>query len=222
MVGWEDWNYKDGQESGEAWSKPWGGSENQWKVQVLPRISSFIPTSTILEIAPGYGRWTKFLIQQCDHLIGVDINKYTVEDCKEKFKDHSAEFYVNDGSSLGMVIDNTIDFCFSFDSMVHVNEEVLRSYINQLRSKLKRDGIGFIHHSNQNSQGGRIESVGPRLVKELVEQSGMRCLTQESIPWHGGFKDCITVFTKHGSSWPNRYLYIESSSDNFLTGLYQK
>ena len=46
---------------GEEWSSLWGNSEAQWLGSILPRVHAFIPTGTILEIGPGYGRWTAYL-----------------------------------------------------------------------------------------------------------------------------------------------------------------
>jgi hypothetical protein len=47
-----------------------------------------------------------------------------------------------------MVPDDSIDFVFSFDSLVHAEADVMQAYLNQLVRKLKLNGVGFIHHSN--------------------------------------------------------------------------
>jgi hypothetical protein len=52
-------------QQGEEWSSAWGGSEAQWLGAIFPRIRAFIPTDSILEIAPGFGRWTNFLKRWC-------------------------------------------------------------------------------------------------------------------------------------------------------------
>ena len=49
--------------AGEKWSQAWGGSLNQWLTTIYPRIYRFIPATTLMEIAPGYGRWTQYLIK---------------------------------------------------------------------------------------------------------------------------------------------------------------
>ena len=50
------WNQDhDWTQQGEEWSEVWGGSEAQWFGAILPRIHAFVPTGTILEIAPGFG-----------------------------------------------------------------------------------------------------------------------------------------------------------------------
>jgi hypothetical protein len=55
---------------------------------------------------------------------------------------------VNDGRSLDMIEDESIDFVFSFDSLVHADSGTVRSYMLQIARKLRFSGTGFIHHSN--------------------------------------------------------------------------
>ena len=40
-------------EAGEEWSRHWGSARMQWYGSLLPRICAFVPTDTILEIAPN-------------------------------------------------------------------------------------------------------------------------------------------------------------------------
>lgn len=139
-----DWN-----KAGEEWSTNWGTSYMQWYGTILPRIRAFLPARTILEIAPGFGRWTEFLKEFCANLIVVDLSKKCIKACQERFSSCSHITYcVNDGRSLDMIPNNTIDFIFSFDSLVHAEDIVISDYISQFPRKLKQNGIAFIHHSN--------------------------------------------------------------------------
>src|SRR5215831_17264284 len=72
-------------QSGEEWSKAWGGARMQWYGSILPRISAFLPADTILEVAPGYGRWTAFLKDLCKHLIIVDLSQSCIDRCRQRF-----------------------------------------------------------------------------------------------------------------------------------------
>ena len=144
------WGKADGwKDDGDKWSVKWGGTELEWSTSIFPRIRQFVPASTILEIAPGFGRWTQFLKGFCQQLIAVDVSPACIERCKERFaSDPQVHCYVNDGKSLAMVEDASIDFAFSFDSLVHVEADVIAAYLNQLGKKLKPGGIAFLHHSN--------------------------------------------------------------------------
>jgi ubiquinone/menaquinone biosynthesis C-methylase UbiE len=103
----------------------------------------------VLEIAPGFGRWTAYLKELCDRLIVVDLSAHCIDACRRRFaRDSHIEYHVNDGTSLEVVEDDSIDFAFSFDSLVHVEHDVISAYISQLARKLKPDGVAFLHHSN--------------------------------------------------------------------------
>jgi SAM-dependent methyltransferase len=143
---------------GDEWSRPWGNAEQHWFSSILPRIHRLLPAPTILEIAPGYGRWTSFLRRLCDRLIVVDLSPNCIEGCKKRFsQDTHIEYHVNDGSSLEMVPDASVDLVFSYDSLVHVEADVIRRYLDQLARKLTPEGAGFIHHSNAGSYQARLE-----------------------------------------------------------------
>ena len=115
---------------GEEWSSVWGGSEAQWFGALLPRIHAFIPTGTILEIAPGFGRWTSYLKKYCEYLAVVDLAEECIKACQQRFvSDSHITYYVNDGKSLAMIQDKSIDFVFSFDSLVHAE-----AYVRGLRA----------------------------------------------------------------------------------------
>ena len=152
-----DWHLE-----GELWSRPWGSAAGQWYGSVYPRVRRFLPASAILEIAPGFGRWTEFLLSHCDTLIGVDLSPRCIEACKQRFAGHdNARFESNDGRSLPMVADSSIDLAFSFDSLVHVEAEVLSDYLRELARVLKPDGVAFLHHSNYGSYQRSARALAP-------------------------------------------------------------
>jgi Methyltransferase domain len=193
---------------GDEWSETWNGTERQWKHFLLPRIRSFLPVETILEIAPGYGRWTQFLVGCCERLIVVDLSPRCIDHCKQRFADRgNISYHTNDGCSLGMIDDGSIDFVFSYDSLVHADAPTVKQYVYQLRSKLRAGGAGFIHHSNaaryktlletsawlaerkvplispylkkRTDRCWRALDVSARLMAELYRDSRMSCISQE-------------------------------------------
>lgn len=135
--------------AGEEWSAAWASAENQWRWMLQPRVHGFLPAKRILEIGPGYGRWSHFLLGQCDELVLVDLSKSCIDACRGRFKANSnIRYMVNDGTSLRDVGNASVDFVFSFDSLVHAELDVLDGYLGQLAKKLAPDGVIFMHHSN--------------------------------------------------------------------------
>lgn len=207
------WNSYEWSQQGEEWSHAWGGSEAQWYGQILPRIHGFIPAERILEIAPGFGRWTRFLRGYCDQLVAVDMAEACVTACQKRFgADPQMSFFLNDGKSLSMIEDGSIDFVFSFDSLVHAEADALEAYVKQFAAKMKPNAVGFIHHSNlgryqqelslvrnipEDSRDvivkpelqyltrshGRAPSMKAELFIDYCKQGGLQCMSQELVNW---------------------------------------
>src|SRR6516225_7004394 len=167
----------DWTEAGEEWSQPWGSSAAQWAGTILPRIRQCLPAKTILEIAPGFGRWTHYLKDYCNKLWAVDKSNDCIDACRQRFASVShVRCVLNDGRSLSMTPDGSVDFVFSFDSFVHPDREIVEAYLRQLGAKLKIGGKGFIHHSNfgeyVNSARDRLPE-GARKAVDQGENSGL-------------------------------------------------
>ncbi len=213
------WNRKvwdgdyDWSAAGEEWSAVWGGSHAQWYGSILPRVSRFLPARHILEIAPGYGRWTRFLLRSCEQYTGVDLSLECIEYCRSRFGAvwPTSRFIKNDGSSLAEVEAASVDFVFSFDSLVHVEIDVLSAYLRQVVQKLTPQGVAFLHHSNWVGSGSvgpnvhhRAESVSAALAREVIETSGGRVLVQEEVNWGGSAcQDCLTLLSRQ-DAYPDR------------------
>ena len=61
-----------------------------------------------------------------DNLTIVDLNQNCIDVCKQKFAAfENIEYHVNDGKSLSMIPENSIDFIFSHDSLVHAELDVI-------------------------------------------------------------------------------------------------
>jgi SAM-dependent methyltransferase len=204
-------NHYDWSGRGEEWSEGWGGSRAQWLGSIYPRISLFLPARSVLEIAPGYGRWTQYLLSACTRYQGVDLAQKCIEACRERFStDTKATFYKNDGKSLGFAETGSVDFLFSFDSLVHATADVMAAYVPEILRVLSRTGVAFIHHSNWLEVGGSLENTGGRgidvsadLVSLMIHDAGGRVLIQEKINWsHAECTDCLTLFGWPGAAEP--------------------
>jgi len=220
--------------AGNNWSDAYGDPDTQWYGSLLPRIHRFVPVGTILEIAPGFGRWTQHLHRLAIRLIAVDLSDLCIQACRERFRRvDNIEYYVNDGRSLAMVDDGSVDFVFSFDSLVHVELDVIDAYLVQLQAKLSFDGVAFLHHSNlgqfasyfalldrlprgrgllsrlglvEGSDQKRAKTVTAAAVKGCAERAGLSVVSQEVINWRSRRPiDCISVITRPCSRWAAGY-----------------
>jgi 2-polyprenyl-3-methyl-5-hydroxy-6-metoxy-1,4-benzoquinol methylase len=219
------WSNYEWTEGGDEWSACWGGTEQLWRRTIQPRIASFLPAGHILEIAPGFGRCTQYLVPQCTELSLVDLTEKCIEACRKRFQAHShIRYFVNDGRSLDMLEDGSIDFAFSWDSLVHVEKDVMRSYLHELAAKLRPGGAGFLHHSNigafldpatgkltVENRHWRGENMSARLFRDYCQEAGLKCVSQEILAWGGTvLNDCISVFVKEPGYDPKKTVVVES------------
>jgi SAM-dependent methyltransferase len=218
--------------AGDEWSGAWGGTDPLWWGTLMPRIHSWVPTGTILELGPGHGRWSQYLKDLCGELILVDVAAHCIDACRQRFSGApNIAYHVGDGSSLPMVADRSVDFAFSFDSLVHAEADVMDAYAAELARTLKPDGVGFLHHSNMgeyrraarlarrlpdpvrrrlvirgavvNTYAWRAESATAARFAAACERAGLELVGQELIPWEYGrqLTDVISLVTPRGSSW---------------------
>ena len=213
----------DWRDAGEEWSERWGTSAAQWSETILPRIKDCLPAPTILEIGPGYGRWTHYLKDQCERLVVVDRSAECIEACRTRFAtDPRVTGYVNEGGSLPMISDGSVDFVFSFDVFVHIKREVVEQYLSEFSRTLKPGGRGFIHHSNLGAYANsarnfipsglkklltkwhvldedhhRTPTMSAQLFRTLCGEHGLRCTRQELVNWRGRrLIDCFSWFRR--------------------------
>jgi SAM-dependent methyltransferase len=238
----DTWNQDAGWVAGgDEWSGPWGGSESQWWGSLLPRIHAFVPAGVVLELGPGHGRWSRYLRPLADRLILVDVAEHCVEACRRMFADDpQVSCHLGDGTSLPMVADRSVDFAFSFDSLVHAEADVLEAYAHELARTLKPDGVAFIHHSNMaayrqaaavarrfpgrlrrrltihgvlvNVYAWRAESASAGLFARLCAEAGLSCVGQELLAWEYGrhLIDTISLVTPRGSRWERPYRVVRN------------
>jgi SAM-dependent methyltransferase len=227
------WNNRyDWSDEGDEWSSVWGGTPQMWWGAIYPRVHAFLPAPSVLEIAPGYGRCSEYLALLAGHLVLVDIASACIDACRDRFAEYDhVEYHVNDGKSLAMVGDASIDVVFSYDSLVHAPNDTLDAYIGQLPRILKPDGIAFLHHSNlgayqteggpstHDDLNGRDKGASAEHVREVAIATGLSCFSQELIKWGGDdrYSDAISAITPAGSAW-DRDLQVVENPDFMAQG----
>lgn len=235
------WNGSyDWKAAGDEWSELWGSPYMQWVTTILPRIGRFLPAARVLEIAPGYGRWTHYLKDLCDKLVVVDLSAKCIEACKQRFQGvDKIEYHVNDGKSLAFAPDGSIDFVFSFDSLVHAEADVIEAYVKEISRILSADGVAFLHHSNLGEYrtyhsfvtrfvkakhilarlgiidpvhaGWRAKSMSAEKLRGFVEAAGLKCIGQEKLNWRTKrLIDCMSVITRPGSRFERSYQLVRN------------
>jgi ubiquinone/menaquinone biosynthesis C-methylase UbiE len=194
------WDNYDWSDRGEEWTRD-AARPRQWKNDLLEKMMFryFKPNSVILEIGPGAGRWTEYLLKIAKRLILVDITPKCIEMCRERFSGHSnIEFHLIK-DNIDFLPDNSVDFVWSYDVFVHINPSDTDRYVQNIRRILKPRGIAIIHHSTseydteENAVKGFRSRMTAEKFTEVVFTNGMYMLEQNRDLVHKN-GDIISVF----------------------------
>ena len=196
----EVWNNRDWSGGGEEWTV-----SPKWKQSLIDEVMlKYIKSEkTILEIGPGGGRWTEALLQIAKHLVLVDLSDRCIEVCKQRFANcRNISYFVNNGTDLSFISDDSVDFIWSFDVFVHINLKDIDHYLQQFSRILRSGGCGIIHHAKDgNKYGGWRSDMTAKLFADFVNRHGLILVTQFDSWGNGmynvkGHHDVISVFEK--------------------------
>jgi ubiquinone/menaquinone biosynthesis C-methylase UbiE len=213
-----DWNLKvwdrayAWEKDGDEWddsARFCGVPYDKWKDSLARTflIANLRPNSEVLEIGPGHGRWSSLLPNRipAGNLHLVDLSPSCIEFCKKLLENfRNVKYYVNDGKALPGIAEGSIDFVWSFDSFVHIEEPEVRSYAKELYRVMKSQSMGAIHHpgnpSPEQRARGMRSQIDSRKFAQILAENGLHVIRQVS-EWGQGCNmaltaDAITVFAR--------------------------
>ncbi|MEQ8274971.1 MAG: class I SAM-dependent methyltransferase [Deltaproteobacteria bacterium] len=112
------------------------------------------PSSTVLEIGSGGGRWTQFLLR-ARKIIVVEIVPEFCEYLEHRFGPRF-EFYLTSGDEMRGVADASVDFVFSFGTLVHLPVPVVEAYVRESFRVLRPGGIAVLQYSDKTKQAAQL------------------------------------------------------------------
>jgi hypothetical protein len=189
LVLW-DRNYKwvaDGNE----WVGPantCGVPYETWKTSLISRLITPYAAKDVhaLEIAPGHGRWSEFIIDACLHATLVDLSPACLDFCRTRFAGRTnIDYFLTTGVQLPKCATGAIGFVFSYDSFVHMSAEVIGAYMSEIARVLVGGGAAVIHHadiadadSHRQEHAWQRSAVNRAIVRDLAERSGLKVRRQ--------------------------------------------
>jgi ubiquinone/menaquinone biosynthesis C-methylase UbiE len=148
----KNWNNYKWEKNGDEWNNQAAFCNQpyeKWKNSIIENFikPNITKESTALEIGPGHGRWTEFMLSS-KKLFLVDLNEHCIKYCKKKFSKYkNIIYFINNGKKLSFIESGPIDFIFSYDSFVHMEKGIIDSYFSEFSRILKEGGKAIIHHS---------------------------------------------------------------------------
>ena len=136
----------------------------------------------MLEIAPGHGRWTEFIVDNSAFTTLVDLSPNCLGYCQRRFAANTKiDYFLTTGTSLPHYSTDHIDFIWSYDAFVHMHGEIIASYMSEFARVLKNGGLAIIHHANIRDLGSHMQDKHPgwrsavtaSLVRQWAEAAGL-------------------------------------------------
>lgn len=109
---------------------------------------------TVLEIGIGGGKTAALLLKYCERLICADISDQMLKATRDRLGEERVSYVKLDGLTLEGISPGSIDVCFCYDTMVHIEPRDIFNYLTQIPQLLRGDRLCVFHHTNTLSELG--------------------------------------------------------------------
>ena len=185
--------YRAGKKSptGNLYGLEWGDPETTPPLAYV-RDHFLLPyatqETTCLEIGPGGGRWTRYMLG-VKRLYAVDFHQELLSELKSNFSPENLTFVKNNGNDFPEIPDGAIDFIFSFGTFVHLDVEIIDEYLRNMKTLLKSSSNVVIQYSDKSKPLARSNKTfsqnDPDTMRRLVSSHGYSIYEEDiTTLWH--------------------------------------
>jgi cyclopropane fatty-acyl-phospholipid synthase-like methyltransferase len=155
------------------------------------------PQHTALEIGPGGGRWTRYMLG-FGQIYVVDYYSQLLEELRKNFKQKHIIAVKNNGTDFPGIPDQSVDFVFSFGTFVHLEPPIIEKYLQNLRRVIRPAANLVIHYSDMRKIMARenkgLSQNTPREMRRIILDAGY-CILEEDLTtmWHSSLVRFATM-----------------------------
>lgn len=153
---------------------------------LLPHVH---PEHTAVEIGPGGGRWTVYLLP-FRRLYLVDYLPEVLGEVRRRFCRHPhVQFILNQGMDFPGIPKGSVDYIFSFGTFVHLELPTIQAYLAHMAGVLAPGGQAVLQYADQTKVMARrnpgFARTTPGEVRAAVEAAGFEVLEEDLTSlWH--------------------------------------
>jgi len=146
------------------------------------------PRTTVLEIGPGGGRWTRYLLA-ARMVYAVDYHQELLDELELNFRADNLISIKNNGTDLPGVPAESIDFVFSFGVFVHLDVHLIDAYLRSFKSVLKAGGNIVLQYADKTKPMAKLNNGfaenAPEQMRKLILSHGYRIEEEDTgTMWH--------------------------------------
>ena len=152
---------------------------------VLPYVN---PEHTCVEIGPGGGRWTRYMLG-FKELYLVDYHQEMFAEIRKNFRNPNIMFIKNSGTDFPGIPESSVDFLLSMGVFVHLDRHLIDGYLRNMQRILRPTANVVIQYSDKNkpmarANQGFAENTADQMRK-MIEDAGYRIAEEDvSTLWH--------------------------------------
>lgn len=165
---------REGQLYGAQWGDPQTVPHLRYvrDQYILPYLN---PDHHAVEIGPGGGRWTRYLVA-FDKLYVIDYHQELLDELARSYRLPSLVRVRNNGTDFPSVPAGTIHFLFSFGVFVHLDADLIRAYLINIKRLLRPEANVVIQYSDKTKEGARrnkgFSENTPDTMRAMVSEAG--------------------------------------------------
>jgi phospholipid N-methyltransferase len=167
-----------GKTEGRLYGLHWGDPDQEDHLKMVRKhyLSFFVnPSATVLEIGPGGGRWTRYMVN-ARHIYAVDYHQELLNELRKTHDRPNISFIKNNGSDFPTVPDECVDFLFSFGVFVHLDVDIIESYLSNMRRILKPTANVVLQYSDKTKplavQNEEFSDNTPEIMLGMIRSAG--------------------------------------------------
>ena len=144
---------------------------------ITPYINS---NSVALEIGPGGGRWTKYLLE-FKKLYVIDPYQEILDELKKNYNKKNMVFIKNNGTDFPRIPKKSIDFLFTYACFVHLEVKTIDKYLKNILKIINNNSKICIQYSDNDKELGRNKSFtknNPRIMRKLIIDNGYEIIDE--------------------------------------------
>lgn len=164
----------------------WGDPETERNLALVrdyylrPFIS---PETTVLEIGPGGGRWTRYMLD-AKQVIVVDPFQEILDVLAQTLPSDKITAIRNSGTDFPGVAPGSVDFVFSFGVFVHLDPQVIADYLASMRPLLHADSKVFLQYADKTKPRGFKQkgfgATNPGMIRDMLDKAGYSIVSENT------------------------------------------
>lgn len=173
--------------SDDVYGYQWGDPEKEERlIKFRSRfLTPFIdPSHRAVEIGPGGGRWTRYLLD-FEHAYAVDYYAPLLEELSQNLTAPNLTLVKNNGSDFPEIPKQSIDYVLSFGTFVHLEPNIIEDYLRSIAEILKPGGDVVIQYSDVTKPAARklldkgFSDNDPERMRAMVQEHGYRIVGED-------------------------------------------